>query len=103
SSIQTIIPPTTEPLMGYKAQPSLGANNIAGMMTAPEPVSLLIKSTGYGPRGAKKELQAIIQKNFFFGLTAPAALTLVGPHRTGCDGGLASSPSGRTCAHEGPY
>jgi len=100
SAIQTIVPPTSEPLMGYKAQPSLGTNNIGGMMTAPEPVRLLIRSTGYGPRGAKKELQAIIQKNFFMGLTAPAALTLVGPHRTGCDGGLPSSPSSSPCTDE---
>lgn len=101
SNIETIVPPTTEPLLGYRAQPSEGAagNVIGGRMTAPEPVRLLIKSTGYGPRGAKKELQAIIQKNFFLGLTAPAALTLVGPHRTGCDGGLPSIPAG-PCTEE---
>jgi Tfp pilus assembly protein PilX len=93
----------TEPYLGYRAQPSAGDNVIGGSMTAPEPVRLLIKSTGYGPRGAKKELQAIIQKNFFMGLTAPAALTMVGPHRTGCDGGKTSSPStgpGSLCTDE---
>lgn len=47
-------------------------------MTNPEPERILIKSTGYGPRGAQKQLEAIIQKNFFEGLSAPAALTLVG-------------------------
>ena len=101
SSIETIVPPTTEPRLGYRARPTEGdaGNVIGGSMTAPEPVRLLIKSTGYGPRGAKKELQAIIQKNFFLGLTAPAALTLVGPHRTGCDGGLPSYPSG-SCSEE---
>lgn len=96
SNIESIVPPTSEPLLGYRARPTEGAagNVIGGRMTAPEPVRLLIKSTGFGPRGAKKELQAIIQKNFFLGLTAPAALTLVGPHRTGCDGGLPSVPAG---------
>lgn len=80
-SIATIQPPAR--LIGYEARPSVGDNVLGGTMTAPEPIRLFIKSTGYGPRGAKKELQAIIQKNFFNGLTAPAALTLVGPHRTG--------------------
>lgn len=93
----------TEPYLGYRAQPTGNADNIiGGTMSAPEPVRLLIKSTGYGPRGAKKDLQAIIQKNFFLGLTAPAALTLVGPHRTGCDGGLPSIPSA-PCSEEASH
>jgi hypothetical protein len=83
SSIRTVTPDDNEALIGYEAQPALGANVIGGNMTPPEPIRLFIKSTGYGPRGARKELQAIIQKNFFNSLTAPAALTLVGPHRTG--------------------
>src|SRR5688572_3482637 len=85
SAVQIIPPDPDDPpeRIGYEGQPSLGANVIGGNMTPPEPVRLFIKSTGYGPRGAKKELQAILQKNFFNGLTAPAALTLVGPHRTG--------------------
>jgi hypothetical protein len=78
-------PPIDNFKIGYRAQASLGNNVIGATMTPPEPVRLFIKSTGYGPRGARKELQAIIQKNFFNGLTAPAALTLVGPHRTGYD------------------
>ena len=57
-------------------------NLIASTMTSPEPIRLVIKSTGYGPRGATKQLEAIIQKNFFNGLTAPATLTLVGPAHT---------------------
>jgi len=80
SSVQTVMPPATT--IGYQGQASLGANVIGGTISPPEPVRLLIKSTGYGPRGAKKELQSIIQKNFFNGLTAPAALTLVGPRTT---------------------
>ncbi|HUR99949.1 MAG TPA: hypothetical protein VMZ26_17930 [Pyrinomonadaceae bacterium] len=59
------------------------ANSILlGTMSSPEPIRLLVKSTGYGPRGATKELHAIIQKNFFNGLTAPATLTLIGPPNT---------------------
>jgi hypothetical protein len=52
---------------------------IAGSMSSPEPIRLVIKSTGYGPRGATKQLEAIVRKNFFDGLSAPATLTLVGP------------------------
>jgi len=105
SSIETVDTLSgSEPYLGYRGQPTAGAggNVIGGSMTAPEPVRLLIKSTGYGPRGAKKTLQAIIQKNFFLGLTAPAALTLVGPHRTGCDGGLPSIPAG-LCTEEASH
>jgi hypothetical protein len=47
-------------------------------MTPAEPLKLLIRSTGFGPRGAQKILEAIVQKNFFNGLSAPAALTLIG-------------------------
>jgi len=55
---------------------------VSGTITSPEPIRLQIKSTGYGPRGATKQLEAIIQKNFFNGLTAPATLTLIGPSHT---------------------
>ncbi|HKP68877.1 MAG TPA: hypothetical protein VJV05_06315, partial [Pyrinomonadaceae bacterium] len=57
-------------------------NAVSGTITSPEPIRLLIKSTGYGPRGSVKRLEAIIQKNFFNGLTAPATLTLIGPSHT---------------------
>ncbi len=52
---------------------------IAVNMTQAEPYRVVVRSTGYGPRGATKVLEATIQKNFFNGLTAPATLTLVGP------------------------
>jgi hypothetical protein len=53
--------------------------NVSGKMTQTEPTRLIVRSTGYGPRGAKKELETVVQKNFFNGMTAPATLTLVGP------------------------
>lgn len=56
----------------------VGENVVSATMTPPEPVRLAIQSTGFGPRGAVKRLEAIIQKNFFNGLTAPATLTLIG-------------------------
>lgn len=52
--------------------------NLLGTITPAEPIRILVKSTGFGPRGATKELEAVVQKNFFNGLSAPATLTLVG-------------------------
>ncbi len=67
---------------GYEADLQLGNNVITGTMTSPEPTRLLLTAVGYGPRGATKTLEAIIQKDFFNGLSAPATLTLVGPVST---------------------
>jgi hypothetical protein len=58
------------------------ANNSAavpGHMTQAEPFRVVVRSVGMGPRGAKKILEATVQKNFFNGMSAPATLTLVGP------------------------
>ncbi|MCA1589021.1 MAG: hypothetical protein LC734_01260 [Acidobacteria bacterium] len=52
---------------------------VRGTMSSPEPIRLLVRSTGFGPFGATKRLEAIIQKNFLNGLAAPATLTLIGP------------------------
>jgi hypothetical protein len=58
---------------------SIGINTaINGTMTAAEPYRVVVTSTGYGPRGARKVLEATVQKNFFNGMTAPATLMLVG-------------------------
>lgn len=45
-----------------------------------EPFRLKILSTGYGPRGARKQLEAIVQKDFFNGLASGAATTMIGPN-----------------------
>lgn len=50
-------------------------------MSQAEPYRVVVRSTGYGPRGSQKQLEATVQKNFFNGMTAPATLTLVGPHQ----------------------
>ncbi|MFN6962828.1 MAG: hypothetical protein ACK4S4_03585 [Pyrinomonadaceae bacterium] len=67
---------------GYEATLNNGPSVLTGTMTSPEPTRLLVRSTGFGPRGATKTLEAIVQKDFFNGLTAPATLTLVGPAST---------------------
>lgn len=55
-----------------------GVKDITGTMSPAEPIRLLIKSVGYGPRGARKELEAVIRKNFFDGLSSPTTLLMVG-------------------------
>ena len=67
---------------GYEAQLAVGSNVLTGTISSAEPTRLLLRSTGFGPRGARKRLEAIIQKDFFNGLSAPATLTLVGPPST---------------------
>lgn len=47
-------------------------------VTSAEPIRLLIRSTGFGPRGASKQLEAVVRKSLFDGLRAPATLMLVG-------------------------
>jgi hypothetical protein len=69
--------------IGYEVIPNAPNNNlgqtaVTGSMTTPEPVRLVIRSTGFGPRGAQKQLEAVIHKNYFNGLSAPAPLMLVG-------------------------
>lgn len=68
------ITPVPPPSVGVGGETPVKAN-----LTAPEPIRLMIRSTGFGPRGARKELEAVIQKNYFNGLGAPSPLTLVGP------------------------
>jgi hypothetical protein len=84
-------PNDTPQRVGYEANLNLGDNVITGTMTPPEPIRLVLQSTGYGPRGSVKKLEAVIQKNFFNGLSAPATLTLVG----------APCPSPGTCFNPG--
>lgn len=67
---------------GYEATMSVGNNPITGTVDSPEPTRLLVRSTGFGPRGSAKRLEAIVQKDFFNGLTVPATLLLVGPPST---------------------
>jgi len=63
-----------------------GVTLVTGTISAPEPIRLLIRSTGYGPNGAEKQLEAIIQKNYFNGLGAPSPLTLIGATCTNSGG-----------------
>ena len=57
-------------------------NSINATISSPEPLRLRIKSTGFGPQGSSKQLEAIIRKNFFNGISGPGTLTLVGPPST---------------------
>jgi len=78
--VQTIVGPPQR--YGYEANLALGNNVVTGTLSSPEPTRILVRSTGFGPRGSTKVLEAIVQKDYFNGLTAPATLTLVGPAST---------------------
>jgi Tfp pilus assembly protein PilX len=54
-------------------------STVFGEVTPLEPYRLQLVSTGFGPNGARKKLETIIQKNFFNDLQAPAAIALIGP------------------------
>jgi hypothetical protein len=73
---------TTNAPIGYKARMEASTagyeNKIQGTISPPEPARLRVVSTGFGPRGSRKTLEAIIQNNYFNGLGAPATLTMVG-------------------------
>lgn len=78
SSISMTGGTSTSSPSGYSVNPVIGSNPVNVTISPVEPIRILIKATGYGPRGSKKELEAIIQKNFFNGMTAPATLCLIG-------------------------
>src|SRR5690606_8669747 len=44
-----------------------------------EPYRLVVRSTGFGPSCAVKELEAILQRNYFNNVGAAAAITMLGP------------------------
>lgn len=71
---------------GNPGQDGVGTTLVTGSFTSPQPIRLLIKATGYGPRGAKKVLESVIQKNYFDDLGAPSPLTLIGPPSTSSPG-----------------
>jgi len=46
-------------------------------VTAPDPRQLIIRSTGYGPKGARKQLEAVVD-NFAFLINPPATICIRG-------------------------
>lgn len=55
-----------------------GVTNLNVTVELTQPRRLLIRSTGYGPRGAKKVMEAIVRRDNFDGLI-PTTVALVGP------------------------
>lgn len=54
-----------------------GKTDLSVTVTLAQPKRLVIRAVGFGPRGARKELEAIVQRDVFDGLI-PATVTLVG-------------------------
>lgn len=79
----TSYPANTNNLQGTLFTRSLGqftlsssaATSMPVAVTAPEPTRLLVKVTGFGPRGAKKQMQMLLNR-FAFDYTPSAAITL---------------------------
>ncbi len=73
---------TTCPVFPYiEVTPSApGTTDIPLFMTTTpvEAYRLKVISIGYGPNGARKQLEGIVQKNFFNDLSGPAAITMQG-------------------------
>jgi hypothetical protein len=44
-----------------------------------EPYRLVVRSTGYGGNGSQKQLEGIVQKNFFDDLASESPIALIGP------------------------
>lgn len=59
--------------------PNPNPNKVYASLTPVEPYRLRLKSTGYGPNGARKQLEAIIQRNFFNDLASSSAVAMIGP------------------------
>jgi hypothetical protein len=57
--------------------------SVYGKVTAVEPYRLRLLATGYGPNRAMKQLEAIIQRNFFNDLASGSAVAMVGPTGSG--------------------
>lgn len=59
---------------------SLGAaSTLRANITNVEPYRLLITSVGYGPNGAEKHLEGVIQKNIMDDLASTSAIAMIGP------------------------
>jgi hypothetical protein len=54
-----------------------GKTDITATIKPSQPKRLVIRAIGYGPRGARKELEAIVERDGFDGLI-PTTITLVG-------------------------
>lgn len=54
-----------------------GVTALTGTLTAPQPRRVLVRATGYGPKGAIKRLEMVLNQSAF-NFTAPAVLTMRG-------------------------
>jgi hypothetical protein len=54
-----------------------GVTALSGTITAPEPKRILVRTTGYGPKGATKKLEMLLNQHAF-DFDAPAVLTMRG-------------------------
>jgi hypothetical protein len=68
---------TCNPLALNHPTASGGVTALTGTLTAPQPRRVLVRSTGYGPKGAIKRLEMVLNQSVF-NFAAPAVLTMRG-------------------------
>jgi hypothetical protein len=81
SFVNIAFPTLTNNLLGVvytRATVSIASNGTTSIpvaITAPEPNRLVVNTTGYGPRNARKQMRMILSR-FAFELSAPSAITI---------------------------
>ncbi len=68
---------TTDPLVLLAPNSSGGLTTALGSITAPDPQRLLVQSTGTGPKGARKQLDMIVNGSLF-DVDPPSPITIRG-------------------------
>jgi hypothetical protein len=68
---------TCDPLSINHPTTSGGVTSLTSTITAPQPKRILVRSTGYGPKGAVKRLEMVMTQSVF-DFDAPAVLTVRG-------------------------
>ncbi|HUF04018.1 MAG TPA: hypothetical protein VMM38_07560 [Aridibacter sp.] len=74
--------PANEGVCSYTALSMTSASptdTLYADITPLEPYRLKVLATGFGPNGARKRLEGIVQKDFFNGMASGAATTMIGP------------------------
>jgi len=68
---------STNPLIEYSVEVSLPPGDVMPVDVNIQPTRLLVRATGHGPAGARKQMSMIVSRNAF-DPTVPAMMTLIG-------------------------
>lgn len=68
------------PTVAFSLTSASPSATLYGDITPVEPYRLRVVATGYGPNGARKQLEGMIRNDLLDGLSAAAATTMIGPY-----------------------